>query len=117
MTGSVGFPVVCTARAPDWRKPVRRVEKSRSGNGLHDDVAPDDGQTRSSANESRQRPTSRFDTRRAPLRHATRFSAPFVAQILGQVMEGTQENAPSACAAYAHPCGLPRGGARVDRRA
>lgn len=88
--------------------PVRRVEKPPPGNALHGEQ-----QDRERSSDERRavpgdRRVSQIGTAsRTPLWNGPRFTAPFVAQVLGQIMPEGTSAAPSALAAYSQRTARP----------
>jgi len=96
-------------------KALVRVEKASAGSGLHNRSKADEQRRESAADRIPQQSLSRTETETAPRWHGTRLSAPFVAQILGQVLPQSGPDAASARAAYGHAGAWRATGIRFDR--
>ena len=95
-------------------KALVRIEKASSGSGLHNRFTAEEQRRESAAARTPQQTLSRTETEAAPRWHGTRLSAPFVAQLLGQVLPPSGPDALSARAAYGHADGLPTAGKYLD---
>ena len=101
MSGMTPFPLIGGAALPGPRLPLVRVEKASASNGLHNGQAPEEEHRQAETREGSRPTVSRSGTGAAPRWNGPRWSAPFVAQILGQVLAQPAPDAASARAAYA----------------
>lgn len=102
--------VVSQAALSGVARSLARIEKSSAGSGLHDDAAAHEQRASNAAQRAPSQRLSRSETEDAPRWYGPRLAAPFVAQILGQVLPGSGPDALSASAAYGHaPARLPAG--------
>lgn len=101
MTGAANLSLVSAVAMPATRRPVARAGKTFDSNGLHDNAADERFRRKEKALPAPQKTLSQIDTNSAPRWHAQRFSSPFVAQILGQVLAQSAPDIASARAAYA----------------
>ena len=91
-------------------KPLARIEKPSAGSGLHDDTAAHEQRRGASAQRAVQQRLSHSGTEDAPRWYGPRLAAPFVAQVLGQVLPHSGPDAYSASVAYkSAPAVLPAG--------
>ena len=113
MSGMTSLPPIAGLAA---RPPLARVEKASESSSLHND-APTDEERRESASRQTRRPSeSHSGTGAASRWNGPRWSAPFVAQILGQVISRNAPDTVAAHAAYANT-GRMRVGVGFDRQA
>ena len=96
-------------------KALVRVEKASAGSGLHNRSDADEQHRELGANRLPQSSLSRIETDSVPRWHGTRLCAPFVAQILGQVLAQSGPDALSARAAYEHAGAWRATGVRLDQ--
>ena len=91
-------------------KPLARIEKPSAGSGLHDGAAAYDERRGASAQHTLPQRVSHSETEDAPRWYGPRLTAPFVAQVLGQVLPRSASDALSASAAYRNaPVRIPAG--------
>jgi hypothetical protein len=109
MTGTANFPLVTGAATPISRNAFVRVGKSCNGNGLHNDDAEPQKRRDDFANRNASRTLSHSETVSAPRWYGPRLAAPFVAQILGQVLAHDTPDTLAARAAYQGTAGVPSG--------
>lgn len=109
MTGAANFPVVSAVAVPAAGRLVARIGKTFDSNSLHDNAADGRFERKEKALPAQQKTVSQIETESAPRWHAQRFSAPFVAQILGQVLAQGSPDIASARAAYAGRAAIGRG--------
>ncbi|HTW33732.1 MAG TPA: hypothetical protein VMD53_03865 [Rhizomicrobium sp.] len=93
------FPISQTALS-GVAKPLARIEKPSAGSGLHDGATTREERKQASSQGALRRGLSRSETEDAPRWYGPRLTAPFVAQILGQVLPQSGPDAQSANAAY-----------------
>lgn len=101
MTGAANFPVVPGAAWPGSRGIVAPVENISRSNGLHNDGGSGDRSGNAGTQRFAKKESSRFGTQSAPRWNGPRLTAPFVAQVLGQVLIPKTPDAAAAQAAYA----------------
>jgi hypothetical protein len=100
MSGMTSFPLIAGAAIPGPRLPLARVEKASASSGLHNGQGPEEEHRQAETREGSRPALSRSGTEAAPCWNGPRWSAPFVAQILGQVLAQPAPDAASARAAY-----------------
>ena len=115
MNWTTGISSVAGAAWSGSAKARVRVEKASAGSGLHNRSEADKQRRESAADRIPQQSLSRTETETAPRWHGMRLSAPFVAQILGQVLPQSEPDALSARAAYGHAGAWRATGIRLDR--
>jgi len=81
-------------------KPRARIEKSSAGSGLHDGTAANEERRETSSARALPQRLSHSGTEDAPRWYGPRLTAPFVAQVLGQVLPRSASDALSASVAY-----------------
>ena len=108
------FPPITGAATPGARLLLTRVEKSSASSSLHNGQAPDEEHRESEPRQIPRQALSRSGTAAAPRWNGSRWSAAFVAQILGQVLAQQAPDAASARAAYARAKRL-HGGQKFDQ--
>lgn len=115
MIGAANLPVVTAAASEAYRAQHARIGKSCAGNGLHneDDFAQSPKGDRRAALP--RRTLCQNDTQAAPAWHGPRWSAPFIAQVLGQIL--SQDAPDLAAARTAYGDARMRQGARFDAKA
>lgn len=91
------------------------VEKTSADNGLHNRSTAGERRREPSDDRISQQSLTRSGTESAPRWHGPRLSAPFVAQILGQVLPQSGPDALSARAAYGHAGALLAAGRNFDQ--
>ena len=96
-------------------KSLARIEKPSAGSGLHDGAAANEERREASAQRALPQRLSHSETEDAPRWHGPRLTAPFVAQVLGQVLPRSVPDAYSASAAYRSAPTLLRPGICFDR--
>jgi len=96
-------------------KSLARIEKPSAGSGLHDGAATNEERREASARPALPQRLSHSETEDAPRWYAPRLTAPFVAQVLGQVLPRSGPDAHSASAAYKSAPALLRPGICFDR--
>jgi len=101
MNGAADFSLVSRVAQPTSRGIVARIEKISSCNGLQNGPATQGGPRQERQPRTSQNSVSQFETPAGSHWHGPRLSAPFVAQVLGQVLPPDAPNAASAHAAYA----------------
>ena len=101
MTGAANFPVISGAAWPGSRDVVAPVQNISHSNGLHNDAGNRDRYGDGSAPRFARKESSRFGTYSASPWNGPRLTAPFVAQVLGQVLIPKTPDTDSARAAYA----------------
>jgi hypothetical protein len=114
MSGMTPFPLVPGAAIPAVRLPLARVEKTSASSSLHNGQGPEQEPRHNAASEIPRQTLSRSGTAAAPRWNGSRWSAPFVAQILGQVLAHAAPDVASARAAYARAKRL-HGGQKFDQ--
>jgi hypothetical protein len=94
--------VITSAAHATGRIAPRRVEKTRGSNALHGEERRHDEAASERRSTTVDRRMSRNGTdRRTPLWDGPRWRAPFVAQVLGQLLQtGDEDHTRSALAAY-----------------
>lgn len=91
-------------------KSLARIEKPSAGSGLHDDATANEERHGASAQRTLPPRLSHSDTEDAPRWYGSRLTAPFVAQVLGQVLPRSNADAYAASAAYrSAPVRVPAG--------
>jgi hypothetical protein len=101
MIGTTGFPVVSRALPQGGRTAVPPAENVRSDNDLKNNAETNDRRRGGAAHESRSMSLSRIGTSAALHRDGVHHSAPFAAQIIGQMLEKGSVDVTLARAAYA----------------
>ncbi len=97
-------------------KPFVRVEKASAGSGLHDNATAYEERRGASAERALPQNVSHSETKDAPRWYGPRLTAPFVAQVLGQVLPRSSTDAYVASAAYKSAPAVPlRPGMCLDR--
>ena len=96
-------------------KSLARIEKPSAGSGLHDGATTNEERHGASAQRALPPRLSHSDTEDAPRWYGSRLTAPFVAQVLGQVLPRSGPDAHSASAAYKSAPALLRPGICFDR--
>jgi len=81
-------------------KPLARIEKSSAGSGLHNGAAANEERRETASQRALPLSVSQTETEGAPRWYGPRLTAPFVAQVLGQVLPRSTSDALSASAAY-----------------
>jgi hypothetical protein len=81
-------------------KSLARIEKPSAGSGLHDGATANKERRGASAPRTPSQRVSHSDTEDAPRWYGPRLTAPFVAQVLGQVLPHSNADAYAASAAY-----------------
>jgi hypothetical protein len=95
-------------RGPDHLIPIRRTEKPWHDNHFYGERDGHHARQHSKQTHFNDGRVSRYDTaERTPLWDGPRYNAPFVAQVLGQILTATPQRAPSALAAYRKAATLP----------
>ena len=100
MTGTTTFPLVRGATMIGSWGSVAPVEKSCSGNSLHDGANDSRKRRDDSMPRMSTRELSHSETGSASRWYGPRLSAPFVAQILGQVLAPSEPDMRGARTAY-----------------
>jgi hypothetical protein len=100
MSGLTTFPNVTGATSSASGRSLARVEKPSRSNDLHNDMGDGRGPGDRAGEQTAPRSLSHSGTSDAPRWHGPMLSAPFAAQILGQVLPGSGPDAVSARAAY-----------------
>jgi len=100
MSGLTTFPNVTGAALSGSGRSLARVEKPSRSNDLHNDMDDGRGPRDHAGEQPPPRRLSQSGTDGAPPWHGPRLSAPFAAQILGQVLPNSGPDAASARAAY-----------------
>jgi hypothetical protein len=100
MTGMANFPLACGAATTGSRGGIAPVEKSCGSNGLNNGAGAPRKHRDDSIHRAPQQDLSHSETVSAPRWYAPRLSAPFVAQILGQVLAQAEPDTNGARAAY-----------------
>jgi hypothetical protein len=103
MSDLTAFPIISGAASSASGRSLARVEKPSRSSDLHDDTAGREGPREQTGDRLSPRAVSRSGTDDAPRWHGPRLSAPFAAQILGQVLPNSGPDAASARAAYRKP--------------
>ena len=114
MSGITHFPQIVGAAIPGARLLLARVEKSSASSSLHNGQGPEEEPRQSEPRHLPREALSRSGTAAAPRWNGSRWSAPFVAQVLGQVLAQQAPDAASARAAYARAKRL-NGGQKFDQ--
>ena len=110
MSDLTTFPNVTGAALSGSGRSLARVEKSSRSNDLHNDMGDGQEPRKHAGQQTPPRSLSHSGTDGAPRWHGPRLSAPFAAQILGQVLPNSGPDAVSARAAYRKaPAYLPAG--------
>jgi hypothetical protein len=115
MSCTTSLSLAAGAVIPNSARLVARIEKTSSGNGLHDGSTSGEERREAATQRVAQRALSRSETKSAPHWNGPRWSAPFVAQILGQVLPHEDRNNPSVRAAYDAPRVVVPVGTACDR--
>ena len=104
MMSSSEVAIVSAARAAVARAEGRRVEKpAKSLSCGADPRKGDDSQRQSRSGYDRRRSSRRGTDRDVPFWDGPRLRAPFVTQVIAQVIGDTAPDTLSAMSAYAHP--------------
>jgi hypothetical protein len=101
MSGITSFTPVAGAAASGSRLPLTRVEKASESSGLQDDTPTDEERRENASRRPHEPRLSHSGTGGASRWNGPKWSAPFVAQILGQVLTHHAPDTASARAAYA----------------
>jgi len=100
MSGLTTFPLVSGTAPSGTGKSLARVEKPSRSNDLHNDMAGGEEPREKAGEPALPHRVSRSGTNDAPRWHGPRLSAPFAAQILGQVLPNSGPDPLWARAAY-----------------
>ena len=109
MSGAANFPIVAGSAWPSSGRGVAPVEKACNTNGLHGDKPPHPEPPGGGFRRIGAEKASRFDTGAAPGWHGPRLRAPFVAQVLAQVLFTPEPDVAAARAAYGGSPNIPSG--------
>ncbi len=91
-------------------KSLARIEKPSAGSGLHDGAAANEERRGASTQRVLPQSVSQSGTEDASRWYGPRLTAPFVAQVLGQVLPRSNADACAASAAYrSAPVRVPTG--------
>jgi len=81
-------------------RPLARIEKSSAGSGLHNGATANEERRETTSPRTLPQKLSHSETEDAPRWYGPRLTAPFVAQVLGQVLPRSTSDALTASAAY-----------------
>jgi hypothetical protein len=110
MSGMTNISQVSQAALSGVAKSLARIEKPSAGSGLHDGAAANEERRGASAQQARTQRLSHYETKDAPRWYGQHLTAPFVAQVLGQVLPRSNADAYAASAAYrSAPARVPTG--------
>jgi hypothetical protein len=115
MSGMTNISPVSQAALSGTARSLARIEKPSVSSSLHDGGATYDGRNEASPQRTPPQRLSRSETESAPRWYGPRLAAPFVAQILGQVLPHAEADARSASAAYKSAPAIFRAGICLDR--
>jgi hypothetical protein len=110
MSSLTNVSTVSQAALSGVARSLARIEKPSAGNGLHNGAAAHDERHGASAQRALPQRVSHSETEDAPRWYGPRLTAPFVAQVLGQVLPRSSADAYMASAAYkSAPVRVPAG--------
>jgi hypothetical protein len=110
MSGMTNISPVSHVAPSGVAKSLARIEKPSAGSGLHDGATANEERRGASAQQALPQRLSHSDTEDAPRWYGPRLTAPFVAQVLGQVLPRSNADAYAASAAYrSAPVRVPTG--------
>ena len=100
MSGMTNISPVSQAALSGVARSLARIEKPSAGNGLHDGAAANEERRSASAQRALPQRLFQSETEDASRWYGPRLMAPFVAQVLGQVLPRSSADAYAASAAY-----------------
>jgi hypothetical protein len=110
MSGMTNISPVSQAALSGVAKSLARIEKPSAGSGLHDGAAANGERRGASAQQAPPQRLSHSETKDAPRWYGQHLTAPFVAQVLGQVLPRSNADAYAASAVYRRaPARVPAG--------
>jgi hypothetical protein len=115
MSSLTNVSTVSQAALSGVARSLAPIEKPSAGNGLHNGAAAHDERHDASAQRALPQRVSHSETEDAPRWYGPRLTAPFVAQVLGQVLPRSSADAYAASAAYKSAPALLRPGICFDR--
>jgi len=115
MNWTSGISSAAGAAWSGFARALVRVEKASAGSDLHNRSETHEQRREAAADRIPQISSCQTETEAAPRWHGTRLRAPFVAQILGQVLPQSGPDASSVRAAYRHAGALSATGIRLDQ--
>ena len=109
MNATAKFAIVGSSGVNARWRTLPRVEKANASNAPHGERRDNDVHLVTRAPSRQSRPLSQIETARyEPDWNGVRLTAPFVAQLLGQVMAKDDDRTPSALSPYDGEAEIPR---------